>query len=101
MGDPAAEDTLLNTLIRCTLASGNLERVRELLDEGGHDVDVADAEGNTALAFACEGGRTHAARLLLERGADPNLCNTSTGRTPLHVACFGYACTRRAFHDFP
>ena len=101
MGDPAAEDTLLNTLIRCTLASGNLERVRELLDEGGHDVDVADAEGNTALAFACEGGRTHAARLLLERGADPNLCNTSTGRTPLHVACFGYAYTRRAFHDFP
>lgn len=86
------DNTLLNTLVRCTLASGNLERVKELLDEGGHDVDVADAEGNTAMIFACEGGRTQAARLLLERGANPNLHNTTTGRTPLHVACFGGHC---------
>ena len=82
---------LLGTLVRCSLASGNLERVRELL-EGGQDPDVADEQGNTALTFSCEGGRTAVVKLLLDRGANPNVRNSATGRTPLHVACFGGHC---------
>ena len=66
----AAENTLLSTLVRCTLASGSIERVRELLDEGGADgragwrllqalVDCRDVKA----ARAAGGGATAAALL--------------------------------------
>ena len=50
---------------------GDLARVRELLD-AGVDVDRARSDGVTALVAAAYPGRVEVARLLLERGADPN-----------------------------
>ena len=68
------------------------ERVGLVCVRGAEVTHVADEEGNTALLFSCEGGRTACVKLLLDRSADPNVRNTATGRTPLHVACFGGHC---------
>lgn len=59
--------------IAVAAALGNTERVRELLDA---DPDLAgDAQpfGRRPLTAAAARGRTDIVRLLLERGADPNL----------------------------
>jgi len=53
-------------------ALGDAGRLRELLDAGG-DPDVFAPDGATALTLAAFFKRPEAVRLLLERGADPNL----------------------------
>ena len=70
-------------------AAGKLSRVRKLLDEGAA-VDDRAADGFTALHLAAFFGRLDVARLLLERGADPNAPSTGQMRvTPLHSAVSG------------
>ncbi|CAB0030124.1 unnamed protein product [Trichogramma brassicae] len=49
-------------------------------------VDARNARGWTPLHLALYSGSEAATRLLLSRGADPNLA-TARGETPLHVAC--------------
>lgn len=51
---------------------GDLDRVRELLDDGTHP-DTPGAFGEIALMEAAGEGHTEVVRLLLERGANPNL----------------------------
>lgn len=63
-------------------ADGDLTRVRALLD-AGTDVDSANRYGATALTFACDKGHTEVVRLLLERGADPNVTDTFYSQTPM------------------
>jgi len=68
-------------------ATGNVKRVRELLD-AGMEVN-AFFKGANALIFAAKKGRTRVVRLLLERGADPST-KTRTGKyagnsLPLHA----------------
>ncbi len=41
-----------------------------LLEGGGADVAARDIAGYTALHYACAGGHTEAARILLEAGSD-------------------------------
>ena len=66
----------------------DLSLMTSLLDSGT-PVDWADSQGRTALMAACEhhieGVTKHdaAVRLLLERGADPNIANAAG-----HVAAF-------------
>lgn len=50
-----------------------------------HAADAADADGNTALHWACRQGRLHIAGLLLSRGADPCAANRF-GHQPVHWA---------------
>ena len=57
------------------------------LDQGV-GVDHADQKGVTLLSIASFYGRTDAVRLLLERGADPNLVN-NRGNGPLWEATRG------------
>jgi ankyrin repeat protein len=53
---------------------GNIERVRELLDGDPSLVNrAADDRSGTPLVRAAERGHLEVARLLLERGADPNV----------------------------
>lgn len=70
------------------LKSGDLAVIRAALDAGiGPNAFVGgDADDRRALAIHCFGGRTEAAILLLDRGADPNLGREATGETPLHHA---------------
>jgi ankyrin repeat protein len=55
--------------------------VLKLLSAGANPNTVGD--GESALFHACGGG-LDCVRILLERGADPNLGSKSTGKTPLH-----------------
>jgi len=65
---------------------GDLERVRELLEEG-IDPNARDAHGETPLHKAASEGHVHVARLLLEHGANPN-ARDEVGWTPLHWAAY-------------
>ncbi|KAL8852240.1 MAG: hypothetical protein Q9221_002842 [Calogaya cf. arnoldii] len=57
-----------------------------LLIEAGIDVDVRDADGETPLLNAIFRGFIAAAKELLERGANPNVCNISSCDTAVHFA---------------
>lgn len=70
-------------LHRAAGAKGNLNIVRMLLDNGS-EVDAQDVLGATALHQSA-GIHEHVLKLLLERGANPNLA-TGMGETPLHGA---------------
>ncbi|HOL70854.1 MAG TPA: ankyrin repeat domain-containing protein, partial [Bryobacteraceae bacterium] len=65
--------------------SGNIERVRALLDAGA-DVNGRDRLGGTPLHEAIWNGNAAIAALLIERGADVNARHTEAGSTPLHYA---------------
>ena len=50
---------------------GDIEQIKRLLSEGV-DMDLLDQEGSTPLCHAIKAGKTEAARLLVEEGADVN-----------------------------
>ena len=54
-------------------AFGRTERLRELLDEDPSQANAFGDDGFQPLGLACFFGHVEAARLLLDRGADPNL----------------------------
>ena len=66
---------------------GDDARVRCWLDAGA-DPNERDQHGATALMNAAAGGHTGAARLLIERGADPNLATRRDGATALMMAAY-------------
>lgn len=66
---------------------GNVEAVRKALDGDQAAVDDSGNDGYSALHLAAWFGRLEVARLLLERGADPNAVAQNDARvTPLHSA---------------
>lgn len=66
---------------------GDDARVRCWLDAGA-DPNERDQHGATALMNAAAGGHTSAARLLMERGADPNIATRRDGATALMMAAY-------------
>lgn len=78
--DPGAE-------LRKVATQGDLAKVRALLDQGT-DVNAKSEYGATALSFASDKGHTEVVKLLLERGADPNVEDTFYGSTPLVWAVY-------------
>ena len=69
-------------------AFGRTERLRELLDEDPTRADAFGDDGFQPLGLACFFGHVDAARLLLERGADPNTLarNEHIQTSALHAA---------------
>ncbi|XP_056136640.1 cyclin-dependent kinase 4 inhibitor B [Lampris incognitus] len=65
-------------------AMGDAKRVEYLLQTGA-DVNGVNCFGRTALQVMMMGSAS-VARLLLARGADPNVTDMRTGTTPLHDA---------------
>ena len=69
-------------------ALGRTERLRELLDEEPAQANAFGDDGFQPLGLACFFGHVEAARLLLDRGADPNSLarNEHIQAGPLHSA---------------
>ncbi|HEU4692897.1 MAG TPA: ankyrin repeat domain-containing protein [Vicinamibacterales bacterium] len=57
----------------------------EVLADAHADLNVQDPDGTPALTIAIVNGHHDVARLLLERGANPNVADTA-GMTPLYAA---------------
>ena len=71
----------------CCACAGDVEALKQLL-EGGADKDEKDAEGRTALHFACGYGELACAEELIKAGADVD-ARDGDKNTPLHYAA-GY-----------
>ncbi|KAJ8897283.1 hypothetical protein PR048_002629 [Dryococelus australis] len=73
-------------LCRCEACSADVDREQ---DDGSQvvDVNVCNPEGLTPLHVAAIHGRTDMARLLLERGARPDVVTRARKASPLHLAC--------------
>jgi len=50
-------------------------------------VNIRNSTGDTPLHVASMAGNFHAARVLIEKGAEVNARDDRDGRTPLHTAC--------------
>jgi hypothetical protein len=61
---------------------GDTAAVKAFLDKG-IDVNTKTRYGATALSYACDKGHTEVVRLLLERGANPDVKDTFYGATPM------------------
>jgi ankyrin repeat protein len=81
-----AQDPELNVFEAA--AFGRLDRLRKLLDDDPAAANAFGDDGFQPLGLACFFGHVEAARLLLERGADPNLLarNEHLQVAPLHSA---------------
>jgi len=67
-------------------AQYNLPLCMRVLLDGGATVDCVDAQGNTPLMLACQGGYRRCTALLLEREASVNTTNAVNLKTALHLA---------------
>ena len=63
----------------------DVKPLRRLLDKGAFDVNDVDDEGSTLLMIAAFDVRVPHVRLLLERGADPNLADHDGGNALLNA----------------
>jgi ankyrin repeat protein len=84
---PAVASSELVEELRKAAGSGDLARLKELLDAHPEIVDEPGGQGvRTALHQAVFGEQEGAVRLLLERGADPNVRCEGDNAYPLHFA---------------
>ncbi|XP_074851081.1 cyclin-dependent kinase inhibitor 2A-like [Carettochelys insculpta] len=91
MGQPLAD------ALASAAARGDLERVRELLDQRA-DPNAVNSCGRTPIQVMMLGS-TQVAELLLQRGAEPNRPDPSTGSLPVHDAAReGFLDTLVALH---
>lgn len=73
--------------IHTAVVNGNVEVVKQHL-AAGTDINAKDPFGGSSpLISACLFGKTEAAKLLIDAGADLNFRNND-GSTPLHTAAF-------------
>lgn len=74
------------TALHTAVAVGHDDVCRRLLDAGA-DIEAKITDGTTPLQLAVIiGAKRRIVRLLLERGANPNVREESRGDTPLHYA---------------
>jgi ankyrin repeat protein len=81
-------DSMGNCALHYAAGNGELNIVRQLIQEGGAEIDhSAPASGsNTALHIAAKAGHTEVVTLLVEHSANIERLNTDL-HTPLQVAC--------------
>lgn len=69
-------------------AEGGHEEFAAFLLANGAEVDAKNHNDVTALFIAAQVGAASVVRLLMDKGADPNLRSTRDDVLPLYVACF-------------
>ena len=77
----SSKEELLHTAAR----NGKVEKVRELLDRGGVDIEHEDGVQSTPLSWAAVNGHLEIITMLLQAGAEKNTTN-KYGNTPLMLA---------------
>ncbi|XP_016981845.1 transient receptor potential channel pyrexia [Drosophila rhopaloa] len=75
-----------NLALICCSAFGSAENILYLLKHYNADPNVADSRGRTPLHFACCRANAPIAKVLLDRGADPNRWDARKEVTSLHCA---------------
>ncbi len=79
------QDRQITYALHQASSSGDVNALKALLDKGAYVNTVS--EGYSPLFLAIHDGHTEAVRLLLERGANPNLTDINSGhRAALHFA---------------
>lgn len=87
--DPDAADGDGYTALMLSGFNGHSSVVLELLSSGA-TLDQKDAMGRTALLYASTGPFPETVKILLDKGADPNIVDTGEHFTPLmHAAAEG------------
>ncbi|HLW77554.1 MAG TPA: ankyrin repeat domain-containing protein, partial [Bryobacteraceae bacterium] len=85
-GDTEATGDLVQEWIRAA-GRGDLDRVKEILHRHPEIIDERGGDGTrTALHIAAIGNRIELAKLLLDRGANPNIRCDGDSAFPLHFA---------------
>ena len=85
---PRLQSPSLTSQLHAAAGKGDVAAVAALLARGV-DVDAATDRGVTSLYIAAEQGYLELVKLLLERGADPNVKDLEWGRTPLRHGSLG------------
>lgn len=75
-----------NLALICCSVFGNVENIMYLLNHCNADPNIADPRGRTPLHFACCRANAPIAKVLLDRGSDPNRWDSKKEVTPLHCA---------------
>ncbi len=83
-GQAQARTSIGDTALVAAVKSGDVDNVRQLL-ENGADVNAAAGDTSTALIWAAVRDDLETAQLLLDAGADPNIA-TRTNIVPLYEA---------------
>lgn len=84
VAQPASPQTDLSAALRRAAETGDVQRLRTILD-APVSVDAPDSRGRTALLLAASRGQAESVDVLLAHGADPNVVDAN-GMTPLKAA---------------
>ena len=69
------------------ISNGNINQIELLLNEG-FNINCKDKYGSTPLHCAVIFNKKEIVKLLIKRGANPNIQNDTEGYTPLHNSVF-------------
>lgn len=75
-----------NLALICCAIYGSVENIIYLLTHYNADPNTSDSRGRTPLHFACCRANAAIAKVLLDRGSDPNRWEDKKEVTPLHCA---------------
>ena len=75
------------TALHLAALEGDIPLMEELIRQGGIPLNRGNTDGWSPLFYAAAGDRTEAARLLLERGADPDW-RDQWNQTPLMISAY-------------
>ena len=91
----------LDTQLLLAAGKGDIPAVTALLDKGAN-VNAENGHGITALYYAADQANVDLAKLLLARGANPNVQDLEYGKPPLRVAAVPWSDikAKEARHEF-
>lgn len=80
----APQETLITTPIHTAVIDADMEKLSTSIEHSADAIDIRNENYSTSLDLAISYANFDAATLLLEGGANPNICNRE-GLTPFHV----------------